>query len=74
MYFAQAIYPDGKPHWTIAVEFAAGVSGQNRPAMMAAWWKKRDGFSQKSDDRLNARIEPLWDNRSQKLAENSTAA
>jgi hypothetical protein len=36
MYFAQAIYPDGKAHWTIAVEFATGVSGPEiEPAMTA---------------------------------------
>jgi len=23
MYFGQVIYPDGEPHWTVAVEFSA---------------------------------------------------
>jgi hypothetical protein len=36
MYFGQVIYPDGEPHWTIAVEFAAGVSGKQFKHMMAA--------------------------------------
>lgn len=36
MYFGQAIYPDGEPHWTIAVEFAKVVSGKQVKHMMAA--------------------------------------
>jgi hypothetical protein len=36
MYFAQVTYPDGEPHWTIAVEFATGVSAkQVKHAMVA---------------------------------------
>ena len=36
MYFGQVIYPDGEPHWTIAVEFAAGTSVKQVKHMMAA--------------------------------------
>lgn len=36
MYFGQAIYPDGEPHWTIAVEFAKVVSGKQVKHMMTA--------------------------------------
>jgi hypothetical protein len=36
MYFGQVTYPDGEPHWTIAVEFAKGVSGKQVKHMMAA--------------------------------------
>jgi SseB protein N-terminal domain/SseB protein C-terminal domain len=36
MYFAQVGYPDGKSHWTVAVEFAPGVSRQQIEAAMAA--------------------------------------
>ena len=36
MYFGQVIYPDGEPHWTIAVEFAEGVSAKQVKHMMAA--------------------------------------
>jgi len=34
MYFGQVIYPDGDPHWTVAVEFAAGVSAKQVKHMM----------------------------------------
>lgn len=36
MYFAQVTYPDGEPHWTIAVEFTAGTSVQQVKHAMAA--------------------------------------
>jgi hypothetical protein len=36
MYFAQVTYPDGEPHWTIAVEFAAGTSVKQVKHAMAA--------------------------------------
>lgn len=36
MYFGQVTYPDGEPHWTIAVEFAAGASAKQVKHMMAA--------------------------------------
>ena len=36
MYFSQVIYPDGNPHWTVAVEFSPEVSSQQiGPAMSA---------------------------------------
>jgi hypothetical protein len=35
MYFGQVIYPDGEPHWTIAVEFAT-VSDKQLNRMMTA--------------------------------------
>jgi hypothetical protein len=36
LYFAQVIYPDGEPHWTVAVEFTSGVAGHELQAAMAA--------------------------------------
>jgi hypothetical protein len=36
MYFGQVIYPDGEPHWTVAVEFAAVPSAKHAKHMMAA--------------------------------------
>ena len=36
MYFGQVIYPGGDPHWTIAVEFAAGESAKQIKHMMTA--------------------------------------
>lgn len=36
MYFGQVIYPDGEPHWTIAVEFAAEPSDKELHPMMTA--------------------------------------
>lgn len=36
MYFGQVTYPDGEPHWTIAVEFAAGVSAKQVKHAMTA--------------------------------------
>ena len=36
MYFGQVIYPDGEPHWTIAVEFAAVPSDKDLHRMMTA--------------------------------------
>ena len=36
MYFAQVTYPDGEPHWTIAVEFATGTSVKPVKHAMAA--------------------------------------
>lgn len=45
MYFGQVIYPDGEPHWTIAVEFAPGTSSKQLKHMMAALVKAaRDVF------------------------------
>jgi hypothetical protein len=35
MYFGQVIYPDGEPHWTIAVEFAAPSDKQLNRIMTA---------------------------------------
>ncbi|MBZ5490192.1 MAG: enhanced serine sensitivity protein SseB [Acidobacteriia bacterium] len=36
MYFGQVTYPDGEPHWTIAVEFAGGESAKQIKHMMTA--------------------------------------
>ena len=36
MYFGQVIYPDGEPHWTIAVEFTAASSDKHLNRMMTA--------------------------------------
>ena len=36
MYFGQVTYPDGEPHWTFAVEFAAAASVKQIKHMMAA--------------------------------------
>jgi hypothetical protein len=36
MYFAQVTYSDGDPHWTIAVEFAGGISVKQVKHAMAA--------------------------------------
>ena len=36
MYFGQVIYPDGEPHWTIAVEFAAVPPDKDLHRMMTA--------------------------------------
>jgi hypothetical protein len=36
MYFGQVIYPDGEPHWTIAVEFAGVPSDKHLNRMMTA--------------------------------------
>jgi hypothetical protein len=36
LYFAQVTYPDGEPHWTIAVEFATGTSVKQVKHAMAA--------------------------------------
>jgi hypothetical protein len=36
MYFGQVIYPDGEPHWTIAVEFAGAPSDKHLNRMMTA--------------------------------------
>jgi len=36
MYFAQVTYPDGEPHWTIAVEFATSTSVKQVKHAMAA--------------------------------------
>src|ERR1051326_8055763 len=45
MYFAQVTYPDGEPHWTIAVEFSAGTSVKQVKHAMAALVKTgRDVF------------------------------
>lgn len=36
LYFVQVIYPDGEPHWTVAVEFAAAPLAKQVKRMMAA--------------------------------------
>ena len=36
MYFGQVIYPDGEPHWTVAVEFAAAPSDKDLRRKMTA--------------------------------------
>lgn len=36
LYFGQVIYPDGEPHWTIAVEFGPGTSAKELKHNMAA--------------------------------------
>ena len=36
MYFGQVIYPDGEPHWTVAVEFAADPPAKLVKPMVAA--------------------------------------
>jgi hypothetical protein len=36
LYFAQVIYPDGEPHWTVAVEFDPGSSAKRDKAAMSA--------------------------------------
>ena len=40
LYFAQVIYPDGEPHWTVAVEFAPSSSVKRDKAAMAALTKE----------------------------------
>lgn len=40
MYFAQVIYPDGEPHWTVAVEFTSGPSRKQVNRAMAALTKE----------------------------------
>lgn len=40
LYFAQIIYPDGEPHWTVAVEFVASSSVKRDKATMAALTKE----------------------------------
>ncbi len=40
MYFAQVIYPDGEPHWTVAVEFASASSPKHVEHAMAALTKE----------------------------------
>jgi hypothetical protein len=40
MYFAQVIYPDGEPHWTVAVEFTSGSSRKHVERAMAALTKE----------------------------------
>jgi hypothetical protein len=39
MYFGQVTYPDGEPHWTIAVEFAEPPSAKQVKRMMTALLK-----------------------------------
>jgi hypothetical protein len=36
MYFGQVIYPDGEPHWTVAVEFETAISPKQVKHIMAA--------------------------------------
>ena len=40
MYFAQVTYPQGRSHWTVAVEFAPGVSNQHTAPAMSALTKE----------------------------------
>jgi hypothetical protein len=40
MYFAQVIYPNGEPHWTVAVEFDPGSSAKRDKAAMSALTKE----------------------------------
>ena len=40
LYFAQVIYPDGEPHWTVAVEFAPSSSVKRDKAAMSALTKE----------------------------------
>ena len=40
LYFAQVIYPDGEPHWTVAVEFAASSSVKRDKTTMSALTKE----------------------------------
>jgi hypothetical protein len=40
MYFAQVIYPDGEPHWTVAVEFTSVSSRKQVNHAMAALTKE----------------------------------
>jgi type III secretion system (T3SS) SseB-like protein len=40
LYFAQVIYSDGEPHWTVAVEFDPGSSAKRDKAAMAALMKE----------------------------------
>jgi hypothetical protein len=40
LYFAQVMYPDGEPHWTVAVEFDPGSSAKRDKAAMAALVKE----------------------------------
>jgi len=39
LYFAQVIYPDGEPRWTVAVEFASATSPKHVERAMAALTK-----------------------------------
>lgn len=39
LYFAQVIYPDGEPHWTVAVEFASASSPKHLERAMSALTK-----------------------------------
>jgi hypothetical protein len=36
LYFAQVIYPDGEPHWTVAVEFDPASSAKRDKVAMSA--------------------------------------
>ena len=57
MYFGQVIYPDGEPHWTIAVEFAADPSSQTGQAHDGrSGGSSAACFPEKRYDRLAARI------------------
>lgn len=40
LYFAQVIYPDGEPHWTVAVEFTSSSSRKQINHAMAALTKE----------------------------------
>jgi hypothetical protein len=40
LYFAQVIYPDGEPHWTVAVEFDPASSAKRDKAAMSALLKE----------------------------------
>lgn len=39
LYFAQVIYPDGEPHWTVAVEFTSACSPKHVERAMSALTK-----------------------------------
>lgn len=44
MYFGQIIYPDGEPHWTVAVEFVTGALDKQKQAMAALLQEARRVF------------------------------
>ncbi|HET9167242.1 MAG TPA: enhanced serine sensitivity protein SseB C-terminal domain-containing protein [Candidatus Angelobacter sp.] len=48
MYFGQVIYPDGEPHWAIAVEFAGAPSDKHLNRMMTALVKAAQRIFPKS--------------------------
>lgn len=40
LYFAQVIYPDGEPHWTVAVEFSSACSPKQARRVMSVLTKE----------------------------------